>query len=78
MRMSIAVLRSRGRLVLPAEVRGQLGLSEGDAVLFLIDGDQVRLTRSPENFGEYLALYGPQPAWNDEPEAAADSEGSGG
>ncbi len=59
MRMSVAVIGSRGRIVLPQEVRTALGVSEGDTVFFIAEGDQVRLARAPEDFGEYLSLYSP-------------------
>ncbi len=58
MRLSVAVLGTRGRVVLPQEVREHLGLHEGDTVFFLMEGDRVRLARAPEDFGEYLGLYG--------------------
>jgi AbrB family looped-hinge helix DNA binding protein len=56
--MSVAVIGSRGRVVLPQEVREALGLNPGDTVFFLQDGDQIRLARAPEDFGEYMGLYG--------------------
>jgi AbrB family looped-hinge helix DNA binding protein len=63
MRMSVAVIGSRGRLVLPREVRDALGVREGDTVFFLLEGEQVRLAAAPEDFGEYMRLLsGPRPA----------------
>ncbi len=64
--MSVAVVGSRGRVALPREVRELLRLEEGDTVFFLIEGDRVRLARSPEDFGEYLGLYGSAPELPDE------------
>ncbi len=61
MRLSVAVVGSRGRVSLPQEVRELLGLKEGDTVFFLLEGDRVCLARSPEDFGEYLGLYGTAP-----------------
>ena len=61
MRMSVAVVGSRGRVVLPREVRDALHLLPGDSLFFLIEGEQVRLSRAPEDIGEYLALYGGSP-----------------
>ncbi len=59
MRMSVAIIGSRGRIVLPREVRTALGVSEGDTVFFIMEADQVRLARAPEDFGGYLNLYSP-------------------
>jgi AbrB family looped-hinge helix DNA binding protein len=68
MHMAVAKVGSRGRIALPREVREHLGLGEGDTVLFLLDGDQVRLARSPEDFGQYVGLLGSGPAGWEGPE----------
>ncbi len=40
-------LGARGRLVLPAAVRRQLGLQEGDRLVLLVEGeDELRLVRA--------------------------------
>lgn len=62
MRLSVAVIGSRGRVVLPPEVRAALGVGQGDTLFFLVEGDRVRLARAPEDFGEYLDLYGHRPS----------------
>ncbi len=59
MRIAVAVMGARGRVVVPAEVRAALGVAPGDTLFFLVEGDRVRLARAPEDFGEYLELYGP-------------------
>lgn len=40
----IGTVRARGTLTLPAEVREQLGLREGDQVEFTVDDDQLVIT----------------------------------
>jgi antitoxin PrlF len=42
-----AKLGAKARLVLPKEVRQALGLKPGDSFAFLIDGEDVRLVRTP-------------------------------
>jgi AbrB family looped-hinge helix DNA binding protein len=53
-----AVVGTRGRIVLPREVRAALGVAEGDTFFFVIQGEQVRLARAPSDFGEYLGMFG--------------------
>jgi antitoxin PrlF len=38
-----ATLSSKGQVVIPSEVRRQLGLSQGSVLRFVLDGDGVRL-----------------------------------
>lgn len=40
----IGRVRARGTLTLPAEIRDQLGLEEGDQVAFEVDDDQLIVT----------------------------------
>ncbi len=47
---------SRGRIVLPREACAALGVAEGDTLFCVVQGDQVRLVRTPADFGEYLGL----------------------
>ena len=42
-----AKLGAKARLVLPKEVRQALGLKPGDSFAFLIDGEDVRVVRTP-------------------------------
>lgn len=66
MMIRVARIGTRNRVVLPPEVLDVLGVDAGDAVFFLIQGASVRLSRSPETFGEYLQLHGePLPAPDD-------------
>jgi len=53
----VAKLGTRNRVVLPPDVMDVLGLSPGDPLFFVIRGQDVRLSRSPEDFGEYLRLH---------------------
>lgn len=41
--MSKSTMRSRGQLTVPKDVREQLGLQNGDRVVFELEGDSVRL-----------------------------------
>ncbi|HNS03866.1 MAG TPA: AbrB/MazE/SpoVT family DNA-binding domain-containing protein [Anaerolineae bacterium] len=62
----IAKVGSRNRVVLPPEVMDALGIAEGDALFFVVGQNGVRLSRSPETFGEYLQLHaGALPASDD-------------
>lgn len=57
MMIRVARIGSRNRVVLPVEVMDVLGLSTNDAVFFLIHGREVRMSRGPDNFAEYLQLH---------------------
>lgn len=57
MHIRVAKVGSRNRVVLPMEVMEALGLTMGDALFFLVREDGVRLSRSPETFGEYMQLH---------------------
>jgi len=40
------VVTRKGQVTIPVEIRRSLGISEGDRVAFLVEGDAVRLTPS--------------------------------
>lgn len=62
----IAKVGSRNRVVLPPEVMDALGVEPGDALFFVVGQNSVRISRSPESFGEYLQLHaGSLPALDD-------------
>jgi antitoxin component of MazEF toxin-antitoxin module len=62
----IAKVGSRNRVVLPPEVMDALGVDIGDALFFVVGQNSVRISRSPETFGEYLQLHaGSLPAVED-------------
>lgn len=44
--MQSAVVTRKGQVTIPAEVRRALGLKRGDRVVFIQDGDVVRLERA--------------------------------
>lgn len=44
--MELAKLSSKGQITIPCEVRRELGLKEGDKVLFLKDGNAYRICNS--------------------------------
>ncbi len=68
MRAFPVVVGSRGRIVLPHEVRAELGLTEGDTVFLVVGPDGVRLARSPESYAEWMGLHGSGPAFGPSPE----------
>jgi AbrB family looped-hinge helix DNA binding protein len=52
-------LSSRGQVVIPEEIRNNLGLSEGDQFLVIGEGDAVILkTITPPKLGEFQELLG--------------------
>jgi antitoxin component of MazEF toxin-antitoxin module len=57
MLIRIARIGSRNRVVLPLEVMDMLGVEPGDAVFFVVRDNTVRLSRSPETFGEYWQMH---------------------
>jgi AbrB family looped-hinge helix DNA binding protein len=46
MEMKLAKLTSKGQLTIPVAIRKKLHLEEGDQVIFLMDGDGVRLANA--------------------------------
>ena len=69
-------LSSKGQVTVPKEIRKRLGVSAGDRIDFVIEGDHtlIRPSRSDENpFAKYRGILGPFPggekgikAWIDE------------
>jgi antitoxin PrlF len=49
-----ATVTSKGQLTIPKVVRDALGIHEGDAVVFRVEGDRAVLSRTPD----FLALAG--------------------
>ena len=47
MTVATAKISPRNQVALPRGVRKALGLHAGDTVLFIVEGDQVRLVRRP-------------------------------
>lgn len=45
MKERLSVVRSKGQVTVPAEIREALGLQEGDKVAFVLDEDRVELRR---------------------------------
>ncbi len=45
MRPRARVITRKGQITLPAEMRRELGLSEGDKVVCTLEGDEVRVAR---------------------------------
>ncbi|MCW4048211.1 MAG: AbrB/MazE/SpoVT family DNA-binding domain-containing protein [Candidatus Bathyarchaeota archaeon] len=43
--VSVGSVTSKGQVTIPKEIRDTLGISEGDKVIFLIDGDVVVLRK---------------------------------
>ncbi len=59
--MTSARLSSKSQIVIPAEVRRQLGLNPGDRVTFVIEGDHVILKKQVDEdpLERLSALGGP-------------------
>lgn len=57
MKIRVAKVGTRNRVVLPPEVLDVLGIDPGDPIFFIIRGQNVRLSRSPEDFAEYLLIH---------------------
>lgn len=57
-------LTSKGQVTIPQEIRNRLGLTTGDRVNFVIEGDRtvIRPARDEQNpFGKYRGILGPFP-----------------
>ena len=39
--VELGTISSRGQIAIPAKIRGELELSEGEKVLFILDGDTI-------------------------------------
>ena len=61
--MELAVLTSNGQVTLPVAIRKKLGLKNGDKVMFLVEGPDVRIVNS-----SFLALEKIQEAFKGEAE----------
>jgi antitoxin PrlF len=59
-----STISSKGQITVPREIRNRLGLSTGDRVEFVVEGDQtvIRPARSEQNpFAEFKGILGPFP-----------------
>jgi AbrB family looped-hinge helix DNA binding protein len=57
-------ISSKGQVTVPLEIRSRLGLSPGDRVEFVIEGDQtvIRPSRdNPDPFAKQMGVLGPFP-----------------
>lgn len=57
MLIRVSRVGTKNRVVLPVEIMDVLGVEVGDPVFFVVRDNSVRLSRSPETFGEYLQLH---------------------
>jgi antitoxin PrlF len=64
-----ARVTSKGQVTLPKAVRDALGISQGDAIVFRVEGDHAVLARTPEFLGLAGAIKVPNAkrnvAWDD-------------
>ncbi len=51
--VSIGSITSKGQVTIPKEIREELGITEGDKVMFLIDGDRAIIKKVT---GEKLSM----------------------
>ena len=59
-----STLSSKGQVTVPQEIRNRLGLSTGDRVDFVIEGDRTVIRPSRENpdpFEKQMGILGPFP-----------------
>lgn len=45
--MQTAILSAKGQVAIPAEIRSQLGLAEGDRLAFAVEGQRLIIERVP-------------------------------
>ena len=45
--MATAILSAKGQVVIPAEIRAQLGFAEGDRLAFVVEGQRLIIERVP-------------------------------
>lgn len=64
--MQTSVLTSKGQVTIPADVRRRLGLSPGDRLAFVLDGDQVRLVRRENRIEAAFGVCKPAQSVSDE------------
>jgi AbrB family looped-hinge helix DNA binding protein len=58
MRALAAKVSSRGQVVLPREIRHRFDIKQGDVILFVLEGDAVRLFPKPESYADYTRGLG--------------------
>jgi AbrB family looped-hinge helix DNA binding protein len=46
--IELGTISSRGQIAIPSKIRGELELSEGEKVLFILDGDTLIIKRVME------------------------------
>lgn len=75
MKEYVTVVTRKGQVTIPAEIREALGLTEGDAVAWVIEKGQVRLSRSESIVSRTAgALRSDVPALTPEEERQATEE----
>ncbi len=54
-----ARITSKGQVTIPKAVRRALGITEGDSLLFEVEGDDVRVraAREPVSFADYAGAW---------------------
>lgn len=62
MAVATAKVGPRNQVSLPRGIRRVLGIQPGDTVLFIVEGDSVRLVRRPASITEYTYGLGKE-AW---------------
>jgi len=61
-------LSSKGQVTVPQEIRNRLGVSAGDRIEFVIEGDRTVIRPSRENpdpFAQHMGILGPFPGGED-------------
>ena len=60
MKVTVAKINNRGQVVLPKDVREALRVKPGDEVLFIVEGNIVKILARPESYTEYMYGLGQQ------------------
>jgi AbrB family looped-hinge helix DNA binding protein len=59
--MKFGVMDKTGRITVPREVRQRLGLTAGDHVEFVVDGDRIVFRAETDVFAKYRGVLGKFP-----------------
>jgi len=63
--VSVSSVTSKGQVTIPKEVRETLGISEGDKVIFFMDGDKAVIRKvKDEKLSDILRRHGPWPEFS--------------
>ncbi|HHW09943.1 MAG TPA: AbrB/MazE/SpoVT family DNA-binding domain-containing protein [Firmicutes bacterium] len=70
--MEIAKVTAKGQITIPVDIRKQLGIKEGDKVLFLKEGDKIIFTTASYAALEQRQAVAGAPAHHEQKAAAGE------